>query len=197
MTLQSALALMLLLEMLAILLGVISYGWTLEGLQAVTRFSGRVSLGIFSVIFLFHNHPVINIRKWLSDKFFLIFAIAHAIHLFELLSYLYFSKAPVVLLRLTGGIVAYALIFAMPWLQSKFEKGQITGKRFDQTVLIYLYYVWFIFFMTYLPRVRGELPMAGGSYREFVILLGWVSIMMGFKWSALLAKSRKPTDRSS
>ena len=191
MTRQSAFALILLLEMLAILLGVISYGWTLEGLQAVTRFSGRASLGIFSIIFLFHNHPVINIKKWLSDRFFLMFAIAHGIHLFELLSYLHFSGTPVILLRLTGGIVAYAMIFLMPWLQVKFEKGQITEKRFDQVVLIYLYYVWFIFFMTYLPRVRGELPMAGGSYKEFVILLGWVSIMMGFKWSALLAKPRK------
>jgi hypothetical protein len=83
------------------------------------------------------------------------------------------------------------MIFLMPWLQMKQEAQQIREKRFKQMSLIYLYYVWFIFFMTYLPRVRGELPSVGGSYKEFVILLGWVSIMMGFKWSQLLAKPRR------
>jgi len=191
MTFQSAFALMLLLEMLAIILGVVNHGWTIEGLQAVTRYSGRVSLGIFSVIFLFHNHPVLNVKKWLSDKFFLIFAIAHGIHLFELLSYLYYSQSPVVPVRLTGGFVAYAMIFAMPLVQKRHDLQKISDRRFNQYALIYLYYVWFIFFMTYLPRVRGTLPNAGGSYKEFVILLGWVSIMMGFKWSQLLAKPRQ------
>jgi len=188
---KSALALVLLLEMLAILLGVINYGWTLEGLQALTRYSGRVSLGIFSIIFLFYNHPVINLRKGLSDKFFLMFAIAHGIHLFELLSYLYFSQTPFIWYRLIGGMIAYAMIFAMPWIQEKYEGQKITEKQFNQAALIYLYFVWFIFFMTYLPRVRGTLPNAGGSYKEFVVLLGWVSIMMGFKWSQLLAKPRR------
>ena len=191
MSFKSAFALILLLEMLAILLGVISYGWTLEGLQAVTRFSGRVSLGIFSAIFLFYNHPVINVKRVLSNKFFLVFAIAHGIHLFELLSYIYFAELPLIWYRLIGGFVAYSLIFVMPWIQEKYEKGALTEKRFNQAALIYLYYVWFIFFMTYLPRVRGTLPHVGGSYKEFVVLLGWVSIMMGFKWSQLLAKPRR------
>jgi len=191
MTYKSAFALVLLLETLAILLGVINYGWTLEGLQALTRFSGRVSLGIFSAIFLFYNHPAINIRKILSDNFFLVFAIAHGIHLFELLSYVYFSGGNLIWYRVAGGMLAYAIIFAMPWIHQKYEAGQVTERRFNQVALIYLYYVWFIFFMTYLPRVRGELPNVGGSYKEFVVLLGWVSIMMGFKWSQLLAKPRK------
>ena len=191
MTFKSALALMLLLEMLALILGVVGHGWNLEGLQAVTRYSGRVSLAIFSCIFLFYSHPVVKVRKLLSDRFFFIFALAHGIHLAELLSFLYFSGNPVNPVRLAGGMVAYAMIFAMPWIQLRMEQQKISEKRFNQVALIYLYYVLFIFFMTYLPRVRGELPNAGGSYKEFVILLGWVSIMMGFKWSQLLAKPRE------
>lgn len=188
---RNALPVVLLAETLAILLAVVNYGWTLEGLQAVTRYSGRVSLLIFSLIFLFYNHPVVNIKKLLSDKFFLMFALAHGIHLFELASYLYYSGNPIIPVRLLGGAVAYAMIFVMPFLQMRFEEQKITEKRFNQLALVYLYYVWFIFFMTYLPRVRGELPNAGGSYKEFVVLLGWVSIMMGFKWSQLLAKPRR------
>lgn len=193
MAFRSAFALILLVELVAILLGVINYGWTLEGLQAITRYSGRASLGIFSLIFLFYNHPVIQLKRLLSDKFFLVFAIAHGIHLFELTSYLYFSSSPIIPLRLAGGMLAYAMIFVMPWVQKQHNEQKITDKRFNQAALIYLYYVWFIFFMTYLPRVRGELPNAGGSYKEFVVLLGWVSIMMGFKWSQLLAKPRART----
>lgn len=191
MTFRNAFALVLLFETLAILLGVINHGWTLQGLQGLTRYSGRVSLAIFSLIFLFYNHPQLNVKRLLSDKFFLVFAIAHGIHLFELLSYLYFSGSPVIPYRLAGGMLAYAMIFVMPWINKQHEESKITDKRFNQVALIYLYYVWFIFFMTYLPRVRGELPNVGGSYKEFVVLLGWVSIMMGFKWSQLLAKPRK------
>jgi hypothetical protein len=191
MAFKSAFALILLLELFVILLGVITHGWTIDGLQALTRFSGRLSLAIFSIIFLFYSHPVINIKKWLSDKFFLVFAIAHGIHLLELLSYIYFSGTPLIWYRAAGGMVAYAMIFIMPWIQMKYEEQKVTEKQFGQAALIYLYYVWFIFFMTYLPRVRGTLPAVGGSYKEFVLLLGWVSIMMGFKWSQLLAKPRR------
>lgn len=193
MTFKSAFALILLLETLALVLGVFGYGWTIEGLQAVTRYSGRVSLGVFSVIFLFYSHPTLQPARLLSGKFFLVFAIAHGIHLAELLSYLYFSGTPVIPLRLAGGILAYAMIFVMPWVQRQHDDKKITDKRFNQAALIYLYYVWFIFFMTYLPRVRGTLPNVGGSYKEFVVLLGWVSIMMGFKWSQLLARPRRRT----
>lgn len=191
MTFRSAFGLILLLETVALILGVFGYGWTVVGFQAVARYSGRVSLAIFSVIFLFYSHPTIQVRRLLSDKFFLVFAIAHGIHLAELLTYLYFSGTPIIPYRLAGGMLAYAMIFIMPWIQKQYEDQRITDKRFNQAALIYLYYVWFIFFMTYLPRVRGTLPNVGGSYKEFVVLLGWVSIMMGFKWSQLLAKPRR------
>ena len=187
---NSAVALVLLIETFCILLGIINYGWTLDGLQALTRYSGRASLALFSLIFLFHNNKAVDIRRVMSDSFFLIFAIAHGIHLFELLSFAYFSGAQPVLYRVAGGILAYAMIFVMPWVQTLHDRQKLTDKRFNQLTLVYLYYVWFIFFMTYLPRVRGEMPNVGGSYKEFVILLGWVSIMMGIKWSQLLAKPR-------
>lgn len=183
---SSALPLILLLELMAIIYGIATYGWTLEGLQAVTRFSGRVSLGVFSAIFLFHKHPFLNVRRLLSNKFFLAFAVAHGIHLFEVLSYLYFSGAQPVWTRAIGGMIAYAFIFTMPWLHNRWESQQLSTKRYQQAVLVYLYYVWFIFFMTYLPRVRGTVTDVGGSYKEFVILLGWLSIMMGFKWAEII-----------
>jgi hypothetical protein len=71
---------MLIVQVGIALLAVINYGATLETLQAVTRFSGRASLAIFSLIFLFQKHRYIKLTSILSDKYYSIFAIAHGIH---------------------------------------------------------------------------------------------------------------------
>lgn len=183
---KDALLSTLIIEVGMALLAVINYGATLESLQAVTRFSGRASLLIFSLIFLFQNHKHLNVKNILSEKYFLIFAIAHGIHLLELLSFVYLSGTPLIPIRLAGGFLAYVLIFMMPYAQSMFERNKLSLKTFSSLTLIYLYYVWFIFFMSYLPRVRGTLPNVGGSYSEFVVLLAWVSILMGIKLQSLL-----------
>lgn len=183
---KDALLSTLIIEVGMALLAVINYGATLESLQAVTRFSGRISLLIFSLIFLFQNHKHLNVKNILSEKYFLIFAIAHGIHLLELLSFVYLSGTPLIPIRLAGGFLAYVLIFMMPYAQSMFERNKLSLKTFSSLTLIYLYYVWFIFFMSYLPRVRGTLPNVGGSYSEFVVLLAWVSILMGIKLQSLL-----------
>ena len=61
--------------------------------------------------------------------------------------------------------------------------------------LIYLYYVWLIFFMTYLSRVQGTFPKAGGSYAEHTMLLGWVALMLGIKISDLIFKKSAQHNR--
>ena len=183
---KDALLSTLIIEVGVAVLAVINYGATLETLQAVTRYSGRVSLSIFSLIFLFQNHRYIPVKLTLSEKYFSIFAIAHGIHLIQLLSFVYLTSNELIPLRLAGGFVAYLLIFIMPYAQHLFERHKISHKQFSTLTLIYLYYVWFIFFMTYLPRVRGELPNVGGSYSEFVVLLAWVSLMLGVKLQRLL-----------
>jgi len=183
---KDALLSTLIIEVGVALLAVINYGTTLETLQAVTRFSGRVSLAIFSLIFLFQNHRHLNVKNILSEKYFSIFAIAHGIHLIQLLTYVYLSGNQLIPVRLAGGFLAYVMIFIMPYAQHVFEQNQLTPKQFSTLTLIYLYYVWFIFFMIYLPRVRGELPNVGGSYSEFVVLLAWVSLMMGVKLQTII-----------
>jgi hypothetical protein len=130
------------------------------------------------------------LKRFLSDKYFLVFAVAHGVHLIELLCYVYFSGAELIPYRLAGGMLAYSLIFVMPVVHQRYIDGRVTEKRYNQFSLIYLYYVWFIFVMTYVPRVMGTLPNVGGSYSEFVVLLGWVFFMLGVKVSQLLSKSR-------
>ncbi len=195
MTFRNAFLSTLIIEVTIAILAVINYGITLEALQAVTRFSGRASLAIFSLVFLFQNHKHINIKFILSEKYFLIFAIAHGIHLGELLSYVYISGINLVPYRVAGGFLAYSFIFAMPWLENLFQQSKLNARQFSITTLVYLYYVWLIFFMTYLSRVQGTFPNAGGSYSEHIVLLGWVALMLGIKLSDLISK--KPLSQNS
>jgi hypothetical protein len=190
MSFRTTVVFILLLETGVVVLALLNHSWTIDGLQAVARYSGRLSLFVFSLIFLLHNRPSGLLTRLISDKYFLIFAIAHGIHLVELLAFVYFSGTELIPYRLAGGMLAYALIFVMPWVHERFTQGHVTEKRYKQVSLVYLYYVWFIFVMTYVPRVMGTLPNVGGSYGEFVALLGWVFFMLGIKVSQLFAKSR-------
>jgi hypothetical protein len=190
MSTRTSIVFVLLLELGVVVLALLNYGWEIDGLQAIARYSGRLSLFIFSIIFLLHHQPGNFLKRVLSEKFFLVFAVAHGVHLVELLSYVYLSRTELIPYRLAGGMLAYSFIFVMPWLHERFRQGKLPEKRYNQFSLLYLYYVWFIFVMTYVPRVMGTLPNAGGSYSEFVVLLGWVFLMLGIKLSQLFSKSR-------
>jgi hypothetical protein len=177
--------LFILLELIIIAVSIIMDGFSIAGLQTTTRFSGRLSLFLFSLIFLLHNKPVI-LHNWLSEKFYLLFAIVHGIHLIELLAYVYLADVRLIPMRLAGGFLAYVFIFIMPFLSNYARSGKITLKRFFTFEAIFLYFTWLVFFLTYLPRVQGKLPTAGGSYAEHVALLGWVSTMLGIKLTSML-----------
>ena len=177
--------LFILLELIIVAASILMDGFTISALQTTTRFSGRLSLFLFSAIFLLHNKPA-TLHAWLSEKFYLLFAIVHGIHLFELLAYVYLADVKIIPIRLAGGFLAYVFISFMPWLSNYARSGKISIKRFFTFETIFLYFTWLIFFLTYLPRVQGKLPTAGGSYAEHVALLGWVSTMLGIKLTSML-----------
>jgi hypothetical protein len=178
------------LEIVIIFLSFLFEGYSLEALQTITRFSGRLSLLLFSIIFLAYNKSSITV--WLSDRFYLLFAIVHGIHLIELLLFVSLSGIKLIPIRIAGGFMAYAYIFSMPFLQSFRDKRKIPQKIFATLEVIFLYYVWLIFFLTYLPRVQGKLPLAGGTFGEYVALLGWTSTMLGMKLAGLITFKQRP-----
>lgn len=110
----------------------------------------------------------------------------HGIHLVELLLFVSSSGIKLIPIRVAGGFLAYAYIFLMPLLQFLREKGKIAVKTFSTLEVIFVYYIWLIFFLTYLPRVQGKLPLAGGTFSEQVALLGWTSTMLGMKLAGLI-----------
>jgi hypothetical protein len=177
--------LFIVIELVIIVLAFLTEGFSLGALQTITRFSGSLSLFLFSAIFLLYNKPY-TITAWLSDRFYLIFTIVHGIHLAELLTFVYLANIELVPHRLAGGFMAYLFVFAMPFLQSFKMRGQISNRTYAIVETIFIYYVWLVFFLTYLPRVQGKIPIAGGSFAEHVALLGWVSTLLGMKLSAMI-----------
>ena len=189
MTVRNAISICLIVEAGLAVLGVINHGWGIEGLQATTRFSGRFSLLIFSLLFL-ASRPS-DAHPWLSKKPFHLFALAHGVHLVELLAFLYFSGTLVMPYRLLGGAMAYFIVFSMPFLADRHEQGRVGARQFNIMGMVFQYYLWGIFFLTYLPRVRGTMQGMGGSYVEYVVLLGWVSLMLGMKLPRVMFKGRR------
>lgn len=177
-------------EVAIVLLVLFSEGYSVNALQTISRFSGRLSLFLFSAIFVLYNKPLV-LTVWLSNKYYLLFAIVHGIHLMELLLYVYVSEAQLIPYRIAGGFLAYAYIFAMPMVQHYRVVNRITLKTYAILETVFVYYVWAVFFLTYLPRVQGKLPQAGGSFAEHVMLLGWVSTLLGMKLAAQIQFSRR------
>jgi hypothetical protein len=176
-------------ELVIIAVTLSSEGLSLVALQTLTRFSGTLSLVVFSVIFVLYNRPAITV--WLSDRFYLVFAIVHGIHLVALLCFVSLSGVKLTPIRAMGGFLAYSYAFAMPVLQEWRNNGRIALKTFSIVEVIYVYYLWLVFFLTYLPRVQGKLPLAGGSFEEHVGLLGWISTLLGMKLAGLLQFKNK------
>jgi ammonia channel protein AmtB len=116
MTSRKIIALFVGLEIIIIIIAWVLEGFSISALQTVTRFSGRLSLFLFSAIFLFYNRSTIT--AWLSDKFYLLFAVVHGIHLIELLLFVSMSGIKLIPIRVAGGFMAYVYIFLMPLLQS-------------------------------------------------------------------------------
>jgi hypothetical protein len=185
MNFRRAILFSVLLEFSILLSAVLIFGFTLEALQTATRYSGRLSLVVFSFIFLTQNKKD-KLTPCLSGRPYHIFAVIHGIHLIELLVFVYLSQPKLVPYRLLGGFVAYVFIFLMPLFDHYQKQKKISAVRFFTVETIFLYYVWLIFFITYLTRVLGNAPIVEGSYWEHVAFLGWVATMLGTKLISLI-----------
>src|SRR5690606_16402923 len=98
-----------------ILLAVWQENNNLEILQTVTRYSELLCLCVFTVMFLFQHKSSIVVH-WLSNRYYLLFAVVSGIHLIELFilsRYLnYIEVYPVI-----EKTLASLIIFVMPVIQ--------------------------------------------------------------------------------
>src|SRR5690349_6986752 len=92
-----------------------AYGSGIEGLQAVTRFTGRAGLAWFAVVFVMaasHRFSG-NDDTWRALAITRGFAVHHTVHLALLLTYVHASGHELHLSRAAGGMLGYVLLYAM------------------------------------------------------------------------------------
>lgn len=180
------------LEVLVMLLAYIeSKGDTTLFFQASARLSGRVSL----MFFLFYGiyatrHPSVETGISLSIKTQLVtdFAVIHIIHWVFLAIAVKLSGFELVPFRVAGGALAYLMIVLMPFI---YHKKLFASFSLLTMQHIYIFYVWLIFFMTYLSRLRGQTPTATGDMTAYQVLIAITSTFL--IWRIVKIFQEKPS----
>ncbi len=189
------------LEALVLLMAYIeSYGDTPAFFQAAARLSGRVSLLFFFILGIYATiYPseipnteggtqtekerlVHKVKTSLSKDF----AIVHVIHWMFLAVAIALSGFDIVPIRVLGGALAYALIIVMPLI---YEKRLFADKPLPILENGYIIYVWFIFFMTYLPRVFGNAPKATGNLSSYIVFMAFTVAFMAWRVVFMMRKN--------
>jgi hypothetical protein len=183
--------LIILLEIILAVFAWYSVGMNETGLQALARYSGRLSLVVFSIIFMLLPNQAPQLSRLLSTRPFHLFALTHSIYLIILISYNQLAGNAFNPILLTVGSIAYAGIVLMPVIHVQQESGALSLSRFKIYLSLYLYITWFSFFITYLTRVQGQIVQVGGQYWEDVVLLSWICMMMGMKLPVLFFRPKK------
>ncbi len=130
------------------------------------------------MVFIFNGRKEF-LTRWFLNRYYLLFAIVHGIHLIELPDLrpaVRNSTDPLSARRrvLRVCINLHNAVGSIKDIEMKrSHHANMPGSSRDTS-----FYAWFIFFMAYLPRVLGKLPNAGGTFAEHVTLFGWVLIAL-------------------
>lgn len=186
------------LEVLVMLLAYIeSKGDTTLFFQASARLSGRVSL----MFFLFYGiyatrHPSVEwdsiplaIKRQLTKDF----AVIHIIHGVFLAIAVKLSGFELVPFRVAGGALAYLMIVLMPFI---YHKKLFASFSLLTMQHIYIFYVWLIFFMTYLSRLRGQTPTATGDMTAYQVLMAITSAFLIWRIIKMIREKPSPSTPS-
>lgn len=168
---------LLLIGAMELLIAVVALGTfaeNVEGFRAAARYSARLSLGLFALMLLADVAPHGRIARTLGEHRYTLFAFNHVIHFGFLATYVVLSDRFPPFVRLLGGIVGYAWIVAMPWLQTRLRAGHLNARAWRRWEVGYQLYVGFMFLMSYIPRVFGDSSRYGGERVHFILLFVFV-----------------------
>jgi sulfoxide reductase heme-binding subunit YedZ len=180
---------------------IVAYGQTVDAAQAMTRFTARISLLIFSLVFAasalhklfrsdFTAELLRNRRQWGVS-----FAFSHTVHLLAIITFFRLSGNPPPLLSVIFGGLGYVLLYACAFTSNDASVKKLGAKNWKRLHKTTVFYLWFIFFLTYLKRLlpdKIDAPKPGGTKIEFVIgfllLLAILSIRIAAAVSARAGK---------
>ena len=165
---------------------VAGYGTGIEGLQAVTRYTGRAGLLWFSIIFLLAASHRFRGGAATRDalRITVAFGIHHTVHLALLLAYVWGSASGLDVSRAAGGMLGYVLLFAMmATSRSAEDAGPFRYRALHE---LGLWYLWVVFALTYVPRLAGKLPNVGGGRNEFLACMTLVVVIATVRLGAFV-----------
>ena len=161
------------LEALVFLISYLEAGNNLPAFfSATARISGRVSLLYFAIFLIYAtiNKSVEENSDALKTKIILAknFAILHVIHWFLLITAMKLNGNPINIFRLVPGTMAYLMVIALPFI---LNRRIFKDLKLDLVQNVYIYYVWLIFFMTYLARISGNAHFATGTMSSYIFFM--------------------------
>lgn len=145
------------------------HGEGLQGLVMAARYTARLAFALFLVVFLARPLAGLIAAPWLLRErrgLGLAFAGAHFTHLAALTATLVALGEPPALLTAVFGGFGYLVLLAMV-VTSTDAARRAMGRGWSALHRFGVYYLWFIFAVTYLRRVMGRPDMA-----EYWVLLG-------------------------
>jgi methionine sulfoxide reductase heme-binding subunit len=180
----------------SLLWAALTYGQSIEAAQAFTRFTARISLLIFAVVFsasalhkIFRNQYTAELLR--NRRYFGIsFAYSHTVHLLAIIIFLRLSGDEAPMLSVVFGGFAYLLTYAMAFTSNDWSVKKLGAKSWKALHKTGTFYIWFIFFITYLRRLlpaKSGDPIPGGSKAEFVIAFLVVLAILSLRIIAAVA----------
>jgi len=147
-----------------------------EGVRLAARYSGRFSFVVFLLgawaHFQVRNKADRNLQRWSAAA--TLFAWVHAIHLGFVAFNVSQNEVELVLTKLIGGGLAYAMVLLHPVAIVRMAPNQVYHR-------VHYGYVGFVMGVTFLARLRGEFDGAENSWFQVfgltllgVILLAWL-----------------------
>ena len=150
--------------------------WNEEAIRVLIRWSAKISASLFALAFAasslhhFFKVPIVTQLLKFRPHIGLAFAVVHTFHLLFLFGLQYFFH-PVFTLAastsLLGGGLAYLLMFLMVFTTFPYFKSMLQTHQWKWLHLIGVYWIWLIFFRSYLKRVVYK----GDDYLLFGILV--------------------------
>jgi methionine sulfoxide reductase heme-binding subunit len=155
-----------------------AYGQSVDASQAMTRFTARISLFIFALVFsasslhkLFRSDFTAELLRN-RRRFGISFAFSHTVHLLAIIIFLRLSGDEAPMFTLVFGGLAYLLIYAMAFTSNDWSVKKLGAKNWKILHKFGVFYLWLIFFITYLRRIlpsKVDEPKPGGTKTEFII----------------------------
>jgi DMSO/TMAO reductase YedYZ heme-binding membrane subunit len=160
---------------LMVLLTLLIWGAGEDGVRAVIRYTARTSFALFMLAFaasaLHRLRPGTFTRWLLSNRRYVgvSFAVSHGLHLAAILVLARISAAFVAELAIAtivGGGLGFVFVGLLAATSFDVTAAWLGPRWWRRLHLTGLYYLWFIFFQSYLPRALQDV-----TYAPFVIIL--------------------------